>query len=294
MCAIITWRGILPKGLLSQLLLKSERRGHDSTGLAFRLSGSNVSYRQAVPASDFVSEPENGKFMGDARRAVTGLAHTRRASPGMPIDNANAHPFLYWQFFFAHNGKINNWRELQASLVSHFTAVKDAATTEEARNTAQWCVKYCESAKTDSKILGPYIHTENFSDIEGCMALTWLRGHDAFVTRMAKEATSTTVTWRYTNPPEGEPNEDRVVTLVGSTPEIIDDALDAVSKIIEFSRKPFFNFPEGIIYRLEPTGLVVHKKLDTFRAVADSYTSEEVAAAKPAVEVATETTEPPV
>lgn len=274
-CAIISWRGKLPKGLLTQLLLKSERRGHDSTGLAFRLADSNVSYRQAVTASDFVSEPDNNKFLGDARRATVGIAHTRRASPGMPIDNKNAHPFLYWQYFFAHNGKIQNWRELQGHLVDHFTSIADSSSGESKR-TAEWCVNYVKNAQTDSKILGPYIHTEDFTPVIGCMALVWLRGDQAYVTRMAKEATATTVVWRYINPPKDEKIEDNMVTLVGSTHEIIEESLKALDRTIEYDRGDFNDFPEGVIYRLEPTGLKEHKRLSTFKAVEDQFTSEEV------------------
>lgn len=233
MCAIISWNGKLPKGLLTQLLLKSERRGRDSTGLAFRVGGSTVSYRQAIPASEFVSDPDNNRFLGDARRALMGIAHTRRASPNMPIDNKNAHPFLYWRYFFAHNGKIQNWRELQEQLVVHFTEV--AAKSEgETRKTAEWCINYCRNAQTDSKILGPYIHTEDFTPIVGCMALVWLHGDDVYTTRMAKEATATTVVWRYINPPKDEVIEDSMVTLIGSTHEIIDDALKSLARTIEY------------------------------------------------------------
>jgi len=274
-CAIIGWNGKLPKGLLTQLLLKSERRGRDSTGLAFRAGGSTVSYRQAIPASEFVSDPDNNKFLGDARRALMGIAHTRRASPNMPIDNKNAHPFLYWKYFFAHNGKIQNWRELQAQLVVHFTEVV-AKSEGETRKTAEWCINYCRNAQTDSKILGPYIHTEDFTPIVGCMALVWLKGDDVYTTRMAKEATATTVVWRYINPPKGEVIEDNMVTLVGSTHEIINDAFKSLARTIEYDCGEFFDFPEGVIYKVTPTGLVEHKKLSTFVAIEDQFTSAEV------------------
>ena len=274
MCSIISWKGRLPKGLLTQLLIKSERRGHDSTGLAFRLADSSVSYRQAVAASEFCKEPENNKFLGDARRATVGIAHTRRASPGMPIDNKNAHPFLYWQYFFAHNGKIQNWRDLQAHLVDHFSQAVETSEGD-AKRTAEWCVNYCRNAQTDSKILGPYIHTEDFTPVVGCMALVWLRSDQAYVTRMAKEATAATVVWRYIDPPKDETVEDNMVTIVGSTHEIIDDALDAISTTVDFDRGAFNDFPEGVIYRLEPTGLVEHKKLHALKAIEDKFTSEE-------------------
>lgn len=277
MCAIISWSGKLPKGLLTQLLLKSERRGHDSTGVAFRLANSTVSYRQAVPAHEFVSDPENNKFLGDGRRALSGIAHTRRASPGMPIDNRNAHPFLYWRYFFAHNGKIQNWKELQQGLIEHYSKLSEQAPDEESKKTAVWCVNYCRNIQTDSKVLGPYIHINDFSPIVGCMALTWLKGENVFVTRAAKEACATSIIWRYIVPPKDEQVEDHMVTLVGSTHEIIDDSLKALEKVIEFDRGSFNDFAESIIYKVTPTGLEEHKRLAAKpTAVEDKFTSEEV------------------
>lgn len=274
---------MLPKGLLTNLLLQSERRGHDSTGLAFRLEKSNVSYRQAVSAREFIAHPDNRTIMSDARRALVGIAHTRRASPGMPINNQNAHPFLYWRYFFVHNGVVQNWRELRDDLVRQFTAAEATATANgdtAAAASAKWCVNYCASAKTDSMILGPYIHSEDFSCVVGCMALAWLRDGTAYVTRMAKEAVATTLLWRYTEPPEGEDADDRIVTLVGSTPEIITDALASL-KGVEFDHGDFVTFPEGVIYTLTPTGLAEFKRLSTFKTVQDQFTSEETPAVAP-------------
>lgn len=297
MCAIISWAGMLPKGLLTNLLLQSERRGHDSTGLAFRLKDSNVSFRQAISASEFVNNPENRAIMSDARRSVVGIAHTRRASPGMPINNQNAHPFLYWRYFFVHNGVVQNWKELRDDLIRQFVA---AAASAEAKGdaaavaSAKWCITYCESAKTDSMILGPYIHSEDFSCVVGCMALAWLRDSTAYVSRMAKEAVSTTLLWRYTEPPEGEDADDRIVTIVGSTEDIITDSL-AKLKGVEFDHSSFTTFPEGVIYKVTPTGLAEVKRLSTFKAVQDQFTSEETPTTAPVNEQVNGTTmqEPP-
>lgn len=125
MCAIIGWSGLMPKGLLSKLLVQAESRGKDSVGMAYRVDGKNVCYRHAVPAREFVTSSE--KLVGEARRSLRGLAHTRRASPNMPVDNANAHPFGFWKYFFAHNGRITNWQELKNALVIRYqTAYEDA------------------------------------------------------------------------------------------------------------------------------------------------------------------------
>lgn len=135
MCAIISWSGKLPKGLLTKLLLASETRGRDSTGLAFRSCDdagvpSNVCWRQVVPARTFASiHPE---FMSDARRSQRGIGHTRRASPGMPINNANAHPYTWpygpqSRYLFAHNGRIENWNDIKDSWMRQYEAELAAA-----------------------------------------------------------------------------------------------------------------------------------------------------------------------
>lgn len=135
MCAIIGWTGHLPKGLLSSLLIQSGSRGKDSTGLAFygafeteekdldgkakkvMLNG-HACYRKAMEPSEYVKTYKT--VTKSARISPVGIGHTRRASPGMPIDDKNAHPFQYWDFHFAHNGKVDNWTDLKDTLDEHF------------------------------------------------------------------------------------------------------------------------------------------------------------------------------
>jgi len=119
MCAIIGWSGLPPKGVISALLEEGQRRGKDSTGIAYRSTNDagrtvNFSCRNSVSAEVFVKEEK--AEMSRARRALRGLAHTRNASPGMPIDRLNAHPFTCYQTIYAHNGRIQNWRERRSEL----------------------------------------------------------------------------------------------------------------------------------------------------------------------------------
>ena len=138
MCAIIGWTGHLPKGLLSSLLVQSGSRGKDSTGLAFygsfetevkdlegkdkkaTLNG-HACYRKAVEPAEYVKTYKT--VTKNARVSPVGIGHTRRASPGMPIDDKNAHPFQYWDFHFAHNGKVENWHDLKDTLDEHFGGI---------------------------------------------------------------------------------------------------------------------------------------------------------------------------
>ena len=173
MCSVISWNGDLPKGLLTHLLVEAETRGRDSVGIAFRSGNQTIAYRHAVPSSVFVKR--SSKHVGEARRAKQGIAHTRRASRGMPIDNVNAHPFIFQKFVFAHNGKIDNWQALKTAGVTRYEGEAKSATTPEAKAAAEAMVAYFKSVTTDSMILGPYLSERNLTDITGCMGLVWIQ-----------------------------------------------------------------------------------------------------------------------
>lgn len=317
MCAITGWAGKLPKGVLTQLLINAEERGRDSTGVAFRLEGRNKSFKSAVSATEFVNEKENQNFLGHARRSLRGMAHTRRASAGMPINDDNAHPFLYWHVLFAHNGKVQNWKEIKAFLIEHFqnslAKVKAASPeNEELIKTHEFCLRYSTKITTDSMVLGPYIISRNFSSIVGCMGLVWMHMSNLYCMRVAKEATSANIIWRYRD--DVDPKvldkdadfQDHMVTLVASTREIILKSFERL-KTIEFDVVEK-DIEEGRVYKVDPTGIVdegavpinathiedkfsseVVKTETKVEEAADDESTEIVAAAEaPPVEAATE------
>lgn len=283
MCAILGWNGKMPKGLISNLLRGMESRGRDSTGIAFRVKTSsgqmqNKCYRLADTAHRFVTENES--ILSDARRSVIGIAHTRRASPNMPINDRNAHPFPYWRFFFAHNGKIQNWRTIKSLLQNHFAseAKRLAAENNPMAKTAEYCTDYANSITTDSMVLGPYIESRDFRSIQGCMGLVWMMGPNVYTLRFEKEAVACTVVWRYTSIElaEKETSEDEIITVVASTPEIIKNAFEKCSGI-EFELGSVVEFTEGHIYRIEPDGLLDEGAVPMGIGQQDKFSSDAVA-----------------
>lgn len=287
MCAIIVWNGIMPKGLLTQLIKESDTRGRDSTGVAFRGLLDNgkvgtITYRAACSPLEFTQDKRGKAIVGEARKSMVGLAHTRRASPGMPINEINAHPFTYFKTVFAHNGKVDNWQELKVDLTAHyadeverFALANDAVMTKMAKE----CHEYVKGITTDSQVLGPYINAGTFEDIRGCMAITWLYENKAYVYRHAKEAVAANIIWRANKPDPAEDDPDHALTIVTSTQEILMTALakmNATNEITyDFEWLPLL---EDRRYRVEPHGLVDEGYIQAGPAIVDEFSSSTVPA----------------
>lgn len=253
MCAIIGWAGPIPPNLLKQLYLEAAHRGQDSTGLAFRsATGQNLTIRQAVRPQVFVGKQES--YLEQAQRAVLGLGHTRRASPKMPVDNHNAHPYIWESYVFAHNGVVRNWKTLRGQQLRH-----------EWPDNADRRRKYLDGATTDSMVLGPCIEELNFSQVVGSMGLIWLEGDRLFCLRSAKELTSAVINWQL---------DDKVqlATVVASTWEIVEKALAGL-KNVEYDANEV-ELAESTLYAVTPAGPVNEGAvLTNSHNEADSFSS---------------------
>ena len=288
MCSILSWSGRLPQGLLTNLIRKSEIRGKDSTGVGFRALDKGVTktwqYRAAERPSDFLKSDMAKQYLGTARRSLIGIAHTRHASPGMPVDEENAHPFAYWRLLFAHNGRVENWKDLKTQLSEHF-AVEAARLKLEGQESASikaiGCKKYMDETETDSKVLGPYINARNFDMVEGCMALVWIQSENVYTFRYGKEAIAAEIVWsQIDKKPETKLDEDlgeSRVTVVASTADILVSALDTIKDTVTVSSIRFQAFEEKHVYRIEPTGLVDEGEVPVnVQAHEDQFSSEVV------------------
>lgn len=262
----------MPKGLISNLLREMESRGRDSTGIAFRLNDKNRSYRLDESASTFVRD--NEKILSDSRRSIRGIAHTRRASPGLPICSKTAHPHPFWKYFFAHNGMVKNWKDIRKCLQDHYeNELKQAteANNTEAIKAAQWCFEWSKNITTDSQVLGPYIDMRNFSSMIGSIALTWLVRDEVYAFHFAKEAVACQVLWKYV---EGDDTEDHLLTVVNSTKEIIEKAFEKVPGI-EY-HIAWLDFPEGRVFKLTESSFVDEGAVPTGKAEFDKWSSAKV------------------
>ncbi len=129
MCGIIGYRGAKnPVPILFDGLRKLEYRGYDSWGIAVRdpSSGAFHRIRRVGKISAAVGELESALSPGsplgpDARPGMRlGVGHTRWATHG-GVTEVNTHPHTdsSGRLVVAHNGIVENFEELKASLAGH-------------------------------------------------------------------------------------------------------------------------------------------------------------------------------
>lgn len=114
MCGVVGYIGKKSTvGMGLDCLRQLEYRGYDSAGTAFidAKSGKAIAYKSTGPIAN-LEERVNG-----ARPTRLAIYHTRWATHGN-VTEANAHPHTDCkkEIWLAHNGIVENYRELKATL----------------------------------------------------------------------------------------------------------------------------------------------------------------------------------
>src|SRR3989339_584045 len=125
MCGIVGYIGQKPAApILLQGLRRLEYRGYDSAGLAI-LDDGRITRLRAVGKIDNLAE----RLSGVKLAGTIGIAHTRWATHG-GVTEANAHPHFACtdKLVIAHNGIIENYRELKERLAARHKFVSDTDT----------------------------------------------------------------------------------------------------------------------------------------------------------------------
>lgn len=125
MCGIIGYIGERDAGpILLEGLRRLEYRGYDSSGIAV-MDGGRVNL---IKATGKISELEE-KLNKEMVDGSLGIAHTRWATHGEPsVENAHPHTDCKERIYLVHNGIIENYMELKASLIEEghrFTSQTD-------------------------------------------------------------------------------------------------------------------------------------------------------------------------
>lgn len=112
MCGIIGFTGNLQApGILVDGLQQLEYRGYDSAGIAVN----NGSETQIVKTTGKVATLREKVAATAGLEGTCGIGHTRWATHG-GVTEVNAHPHVSGNVTLIHNGIIENYKELAASL----------------------------------------------------------------------------------------------------------------------------------------------------------------------------------
>jgi len=133
MCGILGYLATTEEGkkyakyVLPGLILNSQTRGSEATGIAFLDQGGELEViKRATEASKFLGTQPFKKFMKADYFPAILIGHTRQSTTGTPNDNQNNHPvFTKSGNAIVHNGTIQNSEDLKGMFKLDFEGEVD-------------------------------------------------------------------------------------------------------------------------------------------------------------------------
>jgi predicted glutamine amidotransferase len=168
----------LTLAIVTLLLKRTEHRGHHATGLAAINSSNPFIFKKAVEASKLIaSDPYRATIASVAPDTQVLLGHTRHATHANAHDDYAAHPFQIGSVIGAHNGIINNWREVEQKL-------RESRVKKFGPDGLKDYPVWVNDSQAAFGVLDAYKKPEDALDqLDGYMALTWVRGKSLFMCR---------------------------------------------------------------------------------------------------------------
>jgi glucosamine 6-phosphate synthetase-like amidotransferase/phosphosugar isomerase protein len=99
------------KNNMAYLLMASQVRGDDASGIAFVKDEKIFCYKDGVPASDLVVRPKYAEIIKGHNPKIM-IGHTRAKTQGDAKDNNNNHPIVAGKLAMVHNGVIYNDKQI--------------------------------------------------------------------------------------------------------------------------------------------------------------------------------------
>jgi len=149
MCRFVCYRG--PEILLADLLYKptnslirqsfhakerTEPLNGDGFGVGWyapQISSTPCVFASLTPAWS----NQNLRQISEHVKSGCFFAHVRAASPGMPVSEANYHPFQYGRFLWMHNGGIRDFWRIKLHPITFLTIESDLTVNVELMDVAR-------------------------------------------------------------------------------------------------------------------------------------------------------------
>lgn len=202
--------------MFRKILLLSETRGSDATGMAFQTQKNKfVIAKKAIAARDFIKD-ELIKYKEALVVANVAIGHTRTPTQGSPKDNNNNHPVESDNWILVHNGSVTQMPRIK---------------------------EYKYKGEVDSEILVSYIESMGIEK-----ALPYVERGTASIAVINKNEPNTLYLWREANPMYLAYDDKSRTIFFASDDKFLEVGL--ANKLLFFSSFQIRKLPENLLVKI--------------------------------------------